>query len=220
MGSVRDGIHIWMTGTLWKELFDLKRMAVFKREWAKAHRDSNMIPVNRFDPSLVSVGKASYGELYVLDSGKQHKLSIGDFVSVGHRVCFILDMEHAMDHISTFPFRKAWLGDEMPEATGKGDIIVGDDVWIGYGATILSGVRIGQGAVIAAGSVVTKDVPPYAVVGGVPADIIKYRFSWDLIKELERIDYQNLDREQVRKHLTELYRPLTDPVQLQWMPRK
>ena len=69
------------------------------------------------------------------------------------------------------------LFDGIDEATSKGDIIVQDDVWIGYGATILSGLTIGQGAVIAAGSVVTKDVTPYSVVAGVPARVIKYHFG-------------------------------------------
>lgn len=70
------------------------------------------------------------------------------------------------------------------EATSKGDIVVKDDVWIGYGSIILSGVHIGQGAVIAAGSVVSHDVPPYAIVGGVPARLIKYRFSEEMTKKL------------------------------------
>ena len=65
---------------------------------------------------------------------------------------------------------------QSTEAFGKGDIIVEDDVWIGYGAVIMSGVTIKQGAVIAAGSVVVKDVPAYSIVGGAPAKIIKYRF--------------------------------------------
>lgn len=75
------------------------------------------------------------------------------------------------------------------ETQAKGNIIVNDDVWIGDSALILSGVEIGQGAVIAAGAVVTEDVPPYAVVGGVPAKVIKYRFRDDVIKELVKIDY-------------------------------
>lgn len=87
-----------------------------------------------------------------------------------------------MSGVSTYPFkRKLFHGGE--EAVSKGDIIVGDDVWVGYGATILSGVHIGQGAVIAAGAVVNKDVPPYAIVGGIPAKVIKYRFSESVCKK-------------------------------------
>ena len=102
----------------------------------------------------------------------------------------------------------------------KGDIKVDDDVWIGYGATILSGVHIGQGVVVAAGSVVTRDVPPYAIVGGVPANVIKYRFSSDLIEELLMIDYSKLTKEEIKKHITDLYRPLIDKKQIAWMPKK
>ena len=111
-------------------------------------------------------------------------------------------------------------GSQAYEAISKGDIIVENDVWIGYRATILSGVNIGQGAIIAAGSVVTKDVPPYAIVGGVPAKVIKYRFPPEMIGELLKVDYSQLSEEMVREHIDELYRPLKDPEQLAWMPKK
>lgn len=96
------------------------------------------------------------------------------------------------------------------ETQAKGNIIVNDDVWIGDSALILSGVEIGQGAVIAAGAVVTEDVPPYAVVGGVPAKIIKYRFRDDVIKELVKIDYAKVDRKFIERHEDIWYRKVMD----------
>ena len=97
------------------------------------------------------------------------------------------------------------------ETQAKGDIIVNDDVWIGDSALILSGVEIGQGAVIAAGAVVTEDVPPYAVVGGVPARVIKYRFTDDVIKELVKIDYAKVDRKFIELHEDIWYRKVMYP---------
>lgn len=93
-------------------------------------------------------------------------------------------------------------------------------MWIGYGATILSGVCIGQGAVVAAGAVVSKNVPPYAIVGGIPAKIIKYRFEPDLIKELLKIDYSRLTKEEIEKHKDVLNIPLNNKNQLKWMPKR
>ena len=101
-----------------------------------------------------------------------------------------------------------------------GGIVVEDDVWIGFGATILSGVHIGQGAVVAAGALVTKDVPPYAIVGGVPAKLIKYRFEQELVRELVDIDYSRLDKQDVREHLDELYSELREKDQLGWLPKR
>ena len=124
-----------------------------------------------------------------------------------------------MDHISTFPFRVHCLGHSV-EAVSKGDIIVDDDVWIGYRSTVLSGVHIGQGAVIAAGSVVTSDVPPYAIVGGVPAKVIKYRFPQEIIDGLLQVDFSRLDDKLIGDHQAQLYEKLESVSQLDWLPKK
>lgn len=89
-----------------------------------------------------------------------------------------------------------------------GGVRVDDDVWIGYRSTILDGVHLGQGSVIAAGSVVSSDVPPYAIVGGVPAKVIKYRFSQEIIDDLLRIDFNRIDQTWIEKNRTILYEPL------------
>ena len=109
---------------------------------------------------------------------------------------------------------------EEQEGTSKGNITVDDDVWIGFRSTILSGVHIGQGAVIAAGSVVTKDVPPYAIVGGVPAKVIKYRFPSNIINELLKIDYKKMTEDMIKEHINELYNELESIEQLEWVPKK
>lgn len=109
------------------------------------------------------------------------------------------------------------------DALSKGNIIVEDDVWIGQNAFILSGVTIHQGAVIATGAVVTKDVPAYAVAGGVPAKVIKYRFQEEVINELLKIDYGRLTKELVEKHMDELYTEIRTAEQVRkmdWLPRK
>lgn len=80
--------------------------------------------------------------------------------------------------------------------------MIKDDVWIGAQATIMSGVTIGQGAVIGAKALVTKDVPPYAIVGGVPAKVIKYRFEKEIIDELLKIDFSKLDYKVIKEHIT------------------
>ena len=106
------------------------------------------------------------------------------------------------------------------EGTSKGDIVLEDDVWIGYRATVLSGVRIGQGAVVAAGSVVTQDVPAYAIVGGVPAKVLRYRFPEQVRQALLACDLSQLDNEMIRQHVHQLYAPLTQTEQLAWLPKK
>lgn len=176
--------------------------------------------VNNFKQDNVFVGNGTYGGLKVLDLAGERKLSVGNYCSIADEVCFILQDDHLIDNLSTYPFKVMCLHNEKNEAVSKGDIILDDDVWIGYRAIILSGVHIGQGAIIAAGAVVTKDVPPYAIVAGVPARIVKYRFSEDIIKDLEKIDFSLMTKDIIEKHIDELYTKVTTVSQFEWMPRK
>lgn len=180
------------------------QLNAFKRKWRKRNNNNDTHAMNIFPIDLVSVGRYSYGELNIVDFNRKSKLIIGPFVSIAQHVTFMLDVEHNAKRISTYPFN-AKLFDRGDEATSKGDIVVDPDVWIGFGSTILSGVHIGQGAVIAAGAVVTKDVPPYAIVGGVPAKVIKYRFSSDVIECLKKINYSKISSTDIEKHTDDLY---------------
>ena len=129
---------------------------IFKRKWRKLNPNNFTNAEDLFDPSCVYVDDYTYGGLRVLTYNKTNKLKIGRFCSIAQNVMFILSADHYTGHISSYPF-KVKIMEADQEGISKGDIVVEDDVWIGYGATIMSGVHIGQGAVIAAGAVVTKD---------------------------------------------------------------
>ncbi|SDH61168.1 Acetyltransferase (isoleucine patch superfamily) [Pseudobutyrivibrio sp. 49] len=167
--------------------------------WHKRNRHNDTTPKNLFNINCVEVGNYTYGYLFVMSSGNDAKLKIGSFVSIATDVKFLLRGEHALNTISTFPIQVKVLGEGEDESFAKGDIVVDDDVWIGQNALILSGVHIGQGAVIAAGSVVTKDVEPYAIVAGNPARVIKKRFSNEIINELLKIDFSSMTKEELKK---------------------
>lgn len=127
------------------------------------------------------------------------KLIIGKFCAIGSEVQFIMNgANHRMDGISTFPFN-IFGGDwtritpSLEQLPLKGDTVIGNDVWIGHKATIMPGVKIGDGAIIAAHSVVTKDVEPYSIVGGNPIKVIRKRFSEEEISTLLRLSWWNWD---------------------------
>lgn len=192
---------------------------IFRKNWRIKQKNNSTYAINEFDPELVRVGDYTYGGLKIYND-TDAMLRVGYFCSIAENVTFLLGHDHHVDTISTFPFGQRLDLTMKNDAQTKGDIIIDDDVWIGYGATILSGVHIGQGAVVAAGAVVTSDVPPYAIVGGVPARILKYRFSPELIEELLKVDYSKLKKEDIEKHIDELYVELKDKRQLDWMPKK
>lgn len=199
-------------------LYKLK-LKLFQMKWKKDNFQNQTVPSCIFLSQLVSVGKGTYGRLNVLTHDEKAKLYIGNYCSIAPEAAFILSADHYLSHISTYPFLVQTLNGKY-EGVTKGDIIVDDDVWIGYGATIMSGVHIFQGAVIAARAVVTKDVPPYAIVGGVPAKVIKYRFLPETIERLMKIDYSKLDKETVEKNINKLYEPVTQDTELSWLPQK
>ncbi|MCS6173194.1 Vat family streptogramin A O-acetyltransferase [Shewanella baltica] len=135
------------------------------------------------------------------------KLIIGKFCAIAKDVKFIMNgANHQVSGFSTYPFYIFGNGWEkvMPNPADlphKGDTCIGNDVWIGYNATIMPGVKIGHGAIVASQSVVTKDVPPYAVVGGNPATVIKLRFEQDVIDKLVAIAWWDWPIEKITQHL-------------------
>lgn len=135
------------------------------------------------------------------------KLIIGKFCAIARDVKFIMNgASHKTSGISTYPFQIFGNGWEkvMPAAGDlpfKGDTVIGNDVWIGYEALIMPGVKIGNGAIIAARSVVTADVPAWAVVGGNPAKTIRSRFPADSIAILEKLAWWDWPPEKISRHL-------------------
>lgn len=133
----------------------------------------------------------------------QDKLIIGKFCSIACGAKFLMNCgNHTLHSLSTYTF--PLFGEEWGNKTNvrdswdnKGNITIGNDVWIGYEAVILSGVTIGDGAIIGTRSVVTKDVPPYTIVGGAPARVIKKRFSDDVIEKLLEMKWWNWPVEKI-----------------------
>lgn len=134
------------------------------------------------------------------------KLMIGKFCSIASNVIFIMNGgNHRTDWFTNYPFPvfgHGWesvMPDEWPD---KGDTVIGNDVWIGYGATLMPGVHVGDGAIIASQAVVTKSVEPYSVVGGNPACEIRKRFDEATIQSLLAIQWCNWDVEKITRNLS------------------
>lgn len=141
----------------------------------------------------------------------QDKLIIGKFCSIACGARFIFNSaNHSLSSLSTYPFPiffEEWNldGKDIKNAwDNKGDIVIGNDVWIGYEAVILAGVTIGDGAVIGTRAVVTKDVPPYTIVGGVPAKPIRKRFSQEIIDALLKMKWWDWPKERIAQHITDI----------------
>ena len=183
-----------------------KKMQTIKTylKWRKKNKHNSTILINPASFNFVSVGIGTYGKLNVHCSNSTNELLIGCYCSIADDVVFLLSSEHSLTNLSTYPFKNRII-DYCSEGLSKGNIVVGDDVWIGSRATILSGIKIGQGSVIGASAVVTKDVPPYSIVCGNPAHIVKFRFNDQIINFLLTLDYKKINREMIKKHSEQLY---------------
>ncbi|NHN89187.1 CatB-related O-acetyltransferase [Acetobacter conturbans] len=153
------------------------------------------------------IGEHTYGAPNVIET-EYAGLEIGRFCSIGPNVTLILG-NHRSDLVTTYPFKTLahfWptASEGQDDHTSRGDIVIGHDVWIGANATVLSGVTVGCGAIIAANALVTKSVPPYAIVGGNPAKVIKYRFASDLISRLLSLAWWDWPEDILRERLPDL----------------
>lgn len=176
--------------------------------------------VNRWtrDPNVVedsakwlTMGDFSYETPSLLHFGANATpVSVGRYSSLHHTVEIFLGGLHHPEWVSTFGFR---IMCDLPGANedgqpwSKGPVVIGSDVWIGWRALIMSGITIGDGAVVAAGAVVTRDVPPYAMVGGNPARLIKARFDEETVAALLRIRWWDWPHDKVLAHVDQLNAP-------------
>jgi chloramphenicol O-acetyltransferase type B len=149
------------------------------------------------------IGPGSYGDLQVLEWGEGCTLTIGSYTSIGTGVTAFLGGEHRTDWVTTFPFSVLWDSAKLIEGHpgSKGDVAIGNDVWIANGASIMSGVTVGDGSVIGAFAVVTKNVPPYAIVAGNPARIVKSRFDEKTVERLLKVRWWDWERARIENSM-------------------
>lgn len=188
-------------GALYKTFVMLFLQFRIERKWRYLNKNNYTIIANKLHDPLfpidkVTVGDYTYGRIRVIPFSKEDGyLNIGKFCSIASGATFLLGGEHCYKTFLTYPFEGMF--EHNFNSPSKGDINIGNDVWIGWDATILSGVTIGNGAIISAGSLVVKDVPPFAIVGGVPAKVLKYRFDDKIRERLFEIDYNLLSKEKL-----------------------
>jgi len=160
----------------------------------------------------VSLNTVLLGDFtYVSDGTKISKAKIGKFCSIGPDCKIGLGKHPSSKFVSTHPVFFSMLKQAQVSFSNKNrfeefeEINIGNDVWVGANAIILDGVTVSDGVIIGAGSVVTKDIPPYAIVGGIPAKIIKYRFERNEIDQLLKIKWWDMDLDYLRKNYKKLH---------------
>ena len=165
---------------------------------------------------IVTAGEKTYIVDAIVETGSSAcHILMGQYSSLAHRLIFEIALNHNYHCAATYPRHKLLNPDDDPKANGMlnpqsdrinyHQVVIGSDVWIGCNAMILGGVHIGNGAIIGACSVVAKDVPPYAIVVGNPARIVKYRFDAETIAALQRIKWWNWSEGQIMEAVPLLY---------------
>lgn len=178
--------------------------AVFLKHFVKASNifvgDYTYYDDRRYGPEKFEENNVLYNYEF-----SKVKLVFGKFCALAAETKFLMTGDHKLDAISTYPFPIFANGWETAfnvfDLPVKGDIIVGNDVWFGYDSLVMNGVTIGNGSIVAAKSVVVKDVPPYSIVAGNPAKVVKMRFDDKTIDRLQRIAWWDWDIETITKHL-------------------
>jgi virginiamycin A acetyltransferase len=202
-------IRLLISNIKWKICFFYKNK---KNKWLWRKRNIHNYTTIAFveDISKIKVGIGTYGILNVYTYSDQEEfLDIGNYVSIASGVTFILGGNHQIDTFSSYPIQSYFIGPFHPmDSQTKGTIVIEDEVWIGANATILSGVTVGMGAIIAAGSLVVNNVPAFAIVAGNPAKIIKWRISEELIPLRKSIKLSEIALQKVKDNIDLFYKPL------------
>lgn len=155
----------------------------------------------------ITIGEWTYGIPKILIGCPGARVSIGKFCSIAEEVIILAGVNHRDDWITTYPFSSRHMRADWPEAMGRPghpkieSVVIGHDVWLGVRSTIMPGVTIGNGAIVGAGSVVTKDVNPYAIVVGAPTRQLRLRFHEEVIVELLRMAWWDWPVEKIKRNM-------------------
>ncbi|MDE6393217.1 MAG: CatB-related O-acetyltransferase [Muribaculaceae bacterium] len=188
----------------------IKKYNLYKKEQraAEIQKKYGNLTKHSIDNPNITVGDFTYGiPIVTLYTGKPYHINIGNFCSISNNVEIIIGGQHRYENISSYSFIPQVESIFYPTKSCDKpvrNINIGNDVWIGKNVTILQGVNIGDGAVIGTNAVIAKDIPPYAIVIGNPARIIKYRFTKDQIESLLRIRWWNWSLDELKHRMNEI----------------
>jgi acetyltransferase-like isoleucine patch superfamily enzyme len=160
----------------------------------------------------VHIGRHTYGlrDGSITEAKAETPVIFGKFCSVSTGVLVIADMLHSADRVSTYPIAHRLGGAERDPPAPQRPLVVGNDVWIERRAILMPGITVGDGAVVVAGAVVGEDVPPYAIVEGSPARLVRYRFAPDIVEKLLAIRWWDWADEKIIAEQASFYGPIED----------
>ena len=185
----------------------LSRMAM--RDLRKRFPGAHLSPGSVLPKGRIVIGDGTYGRPTVRLYRESDSVTIGRFCSIGEDVLFLAGGEHDLNRPSLYPFRSMVIGRNI-DASSKGPIEIGHDVWIGARATIISGVKIGNASVIGAGAVVTRDVPDFGVAAGNPARVLRLRLNEEQREALTEIAWWAWAPETVKERREDFYLAIDD----------
>lgn len=206
-----------------RNILEPLRIVLFDITWRKYNHHNFTHAGCRFDRDKVYVGTGTYGKINVYSYNNKHagKLIVGNYCSIANSAIFLTAGNHDYSVFSTYPFHAYFFNEDYNSLCRgggtNGDILIDDDVWLCERVTILSGSHIGQGAIVAAGAVVSGEIPPYSIAGGIPAKVIKYRFQEDIISELLKVDFKKIDKEFIYNNKGNIVKQIKNINDLEWL---
>lgn len=209
---IRNPLTVWFAKLIKSKIIEYKNKDKFLKIGYMANATKCKFGIYNTIYNEVSLNEVTLGDFtYIAGNTNISKTTIGKFCSIGPYCKIGLGKHPTKDFVSTHPVFFSTL--KQAQVTFAdinyfdefAYIIIGNDVWLGANVIVVDGVKIGDGAIVAAGSVVTKDIPPYAIVGGVPAKIIKYRFEKEEIEKLLQLKWWDMDVEYLKENFTKFH---------------